>query len=106
MPTPELQTRLHDDLGMFVGRADFYWPGPGVVGEADGRAKYDSRAVLLDEKRRQESLEALGLVVVRWDWGDVARVPHLLRERINWAFERGRRRDQSGLPRQWSVRVA
>ncbi|MEP7020976.1 MAG: type IV toxin-antitoxin system AbiEi family antitoxin domain-containing protein [Pseudonocardiales bacterium] len=106
LPAPRLQAQLHDELGMFVGRADFYWPEYGVVGEADGLAKYDSRAVLLDEKRRQESLEALGLVVIRWDWSDVTRRPHLLRQRISWAFERGQRRDRSGLPRQWSVRVA
>lgn len=106
LPNPQLQTPLHDDLGMFIGRADFYWPNEGVVGEADGRAKYDSRAVLLEEKRRQESLEALGLVVVRWDWSDVTQRRQLLSQRINWAFERGRRRDRSGFPRQWSVRVA
>jgi very-short-patch-repair endonuclease len=106
LPTPELQTSLHDDRGMFIGRVDFYWPTPGVVGEADGRSKYSSRAVLLEEKRRQQSLEEMGLVVVRWDWNDVTRRPQLLRERIERAFERGHVRDRSGFPRLWSIRAA
>lgn len=106
LPMPDLQTRVHDDLGMFMGRLDFYWPGPGVAGEADGQGKYDSRTALLEEKRRQERMEALGLVVVRWDWNEVTRYPHLLRDRIKSAFERGHHRDQSGFPRAWSVRTA
>jgi very-short-patch-repair endonuclease len=106
LPTPELQTLLHDDAGRFVGRVDFYWPAPGVVGEADGRAKYDTRAVLFEEKRRQERLEELGLVVVRWDWTDVTRRQLLLRERITRACERGQARDRSGSPRLWSIRAA
>jgi very-short-patch-repair endonuclease len=106
LPAPQLQTPLHDDRGLFIGRADFYWPESGVVGEADGQTKYDTRAVLLEEKRRQESLESLGLIVVRWDWTDVTRRANLLRERIRSAFDRGDRRDRSGFPRGWSVRVS
>jgi hypothetical protein len=106
VPVPELQATLCDENGVFLGRVDFYWPEPGVVGEADGLAKYDSRAVLLDEKRRQDGMEALGLVVVRWDWTEVTRRPQLLRQRLTGAFERGRRRDHAGFPRQWSVRAA
>jgi hypothetical protein len=106
LPTPGLQVPVHDDLGMFVGRPDFYWDGPGVAGEADGQNKYDSRTALVEEKRRQERLEALGLIVVRWDWNEVTRYPHLLRDRIKSAFERGNNRDRSGFPRGWSVRTA
>ncbi|MGH8962686.1 MAG: hypothetical protein ACRDWT_16110 [Jatrophihabitantaceae bacterium] len=98
--------QLFDTGGRFVGRADFYWPEFGVVGEADGRMKYDDRTVLLAEKRRREALEALGLIVVRWHWTDVTRRPRLLGERLGVAFERGSRRDRSGFPRQWSVRAA
>ena len=29
---------------MCIGRLDFYWDEFGVVGEADGRAKYDDAA--------------------------------------------------------------
>jgi hypothetical protein len=105
LPMADLQAELHDEFDVLVGRADFYWPEYGVVGEADGHMKYDGRAALLDEKRRQERLEQLGLIVVRWDWADVTRRPNHLRERIESAFERGRLRDRSGFPRAWSVRV-
>ncbi|MCW2495551.1 MAG: hypothetical protein JWQ77_1475 [Jatrophihabitans sp.] len=88
LPRPHLQTRLGDLAGRFVGRADFYWPEFGVVGEADGTAKYDTRAVLIAEKLRQESLEQLGLIVVRWGWADLARFEQVA-ARLRAAFARG-----------------
>jgi very-short-patch-repair endonuclease len=103
LPTPELQTDVFNPFGRFVGRSDFYWDDVGVIGEADGRAKYDERSVLLREKDRQEALEELGLVVVRWGWDDVTRKRLALRERIEHAFDRGRRRDRSGFPRLWTL---
>lgn len=103
LPAADLQVSLVDDFGQFLGRADFYWDEYGVVGEADGAVKYDSREVLLQEKRRQEAFEGTGLIVVRWDWSDVVRRPQLLRQRLTAAFERGRARDRSGFPRQWSA---
>lgn len=99
----KLQTPLYDERGLFVGRVDFYWP---EFGEADGRIKYDDRSVLFAEKRRQEALEDLGLIVVRWDWTDVTRRPRLLAKRLQAAFERGRLRDRSGFPRQRSATAA
>ena len=43
-----------------------------MVGEADGRLKYDTREVLYAEKRREDRLRALGLAVIRWGWSDLA----------------------------------
>jgi hypothetical protein len=106
LPNPDLQVSLCDDLGAFIGRADFYWDEYGVVGEADGRAKYDTRDVLLHEKRRQEALEASGLIVVRWDWADAVRRPNRLARRLMAAFDRGRGLDRSRFPRRWSVWAA
>jgi hypothetical protein len=103
LPVPDLQTNLFDEFGGFAGRGDFYWDDPGVVGEADGRSKYDQRAVLVREKERQERLEDLGLVVVRWDWGYVTRSRLALKDRVEQAFDRGRRRDRSGFPRLWTL---
>jgi len=51
-------------------RVDFFWPDAGVVGEADGRVKYRTRADLWTEKRREDHLRSLGLSVARWDWDD------------------------------------
>jgi len=87
LPMPSLQERV----GAY--RVDFLWDGR-VVGEADGAKKYDGSnpAALLDEKRRQEALEDLGLVVVRWGWDDVVRRPAVTAARIRRALARADQR--------------
>ena len=40
IPPPDLQPRIYDLDGRFLGRLDFYWDEFGVAGEADGRLKY------------------------------------------------------------------
>ncbi len=70
---PRQQVEFRDGEGsLFV---DNYWESVGLVGECDGRAKYlrddagDGRhaaAVVVQEKRREDRLRALGLRVVRW----------------------------------------
>ena len=105
VPTPQLQASLYSRGGQFLGRGDFYWDGGGVIGEADGRAKYVDRDVLMAEKLRQERLEDAGLVVVRWSWADLRTVP-LLARRIHRALNRGHRLSESGSPRLWSVVAA
>lgn len=103
LPTPLLQATLRDARGRFLGRSDFYWDEFGVVGEADGRSKYDARPVITAEKDRQEALEDAGLVVIRWQWEHPTRRPHELREKILRGFERGALRDRSGFPRLWTL---
>ena len=49
-------------------RTDFFWDDLGVVGEADGRNKYRTRADLVAEKDREDDIRSLGLGFVRWDW--------------------------------------
>ena len=98
---PDLQTNIMTQRDRLIGRVDFYWDEMGVVGEADGHSKYDDRATLIAEKRRQERLEEMGLVVVRWTWSDVRDQPQLLIRRLDDAFARGRRRDAVGSPRRW-----
>lgn len=104
LPAPMPQRWIYDQHGVFVGRCDFYWDEYGVVGEADGAAKLQERGDLLAEKRRQDALERLHLIVVRWNWDDVVRTPRLLRIRIRDSFADGIRRDALGFPRLWSVR--
>jgi len=76
VPQPALQVPYSDSAGP-IGRVDFAWPALGVVGEADGDAKYldaglrggrSAERVVLDEKVREDRLRALGLRVVRWRW--------------------------------------
>lgn len=81
LPLPVPQVEVRDSAGL-IGRVDFAWSEHGVVGEADGRAKYDSPEALYAEKRREDRLRALGLTVVRWGWVDLAERPDALRQRL------------------------
>jgi predicted transcriptional regulator of viral defense system len=64
---PRQQAELYTSLGEFIGRADFYWEQFGLVGEADGREKYDGDE-LYREKLRQDAMLSAGLLVIRWGW--------------------------------------
>lgn len=81
LPEPELQARFDDGSGL-IGYVDMYWPQLRVVGEADGRIKYDSRDDLVREKIREDRLRALGLRVVRWMWSDIKDRPADVARRI------------------------
>lgn len=58
---------------------DFAWPSLGVVGEFDGRRKYERDLrpgetpadAVWREKRREDAIRATGLTVVRWAWSDI-----------------------------------
>jgi hypothetical protein len=100
LPLPELQTVIGDAEGRFVARVDFYWDEFGVVGEADGDIKYESRQVLIEEKTRQEALEALGLIVVRWRWATLRRFDDVA-ARLRSSMHRGRQHAEYG--RGWTV---
>lgn len=92
IPPPRTQVRVVDG-GDLVARVDFYWPDLGVVGEADGLAKYEpdgrrtTREIVRAEKRREERLADLGFEVVRWGW-ELARNPPALALRLRAAFTR------------------
>lgn len=95
LPAPELQVPLGPDPDWPVGIVDFYWEEFGVIGEADGLLKYDDEdepQALRAEKLRQESLEALGYIVVRWTWDDIWRRPEWVVMRIRRAMAEGARR--------------
>ena len=103
MDPPELQVWFGGD------RADFYWEKYRTVGEADGLLKYRRRVevdadaeeqdnALVEEKLRQERLEARGLQVVRWTWRQLHREPDRLEARIRAAWRRGLGTFSSGAP--------
>jgi hypothetical protein len=95
LPAPELQvTLVYDEFGKPRIIVDFFWKEFGVVGEADGLLKYDDeeeRRSLREEKLRQEEIEALGYIVVRWTWDDIWRRPEWVAMRLRRAFESRRR---------------
>lgn len=76
---PELQRTFLLPDGT-ICRTDFYWEGPGIVGEFDGLKKYQSSrrlsgispsAAVIAEKAREDGLRALGLKVLRLTWMDL-----------------------------------
>lgn len=84
LPEPELQFPLHDSAGL-IGYADMAWIGLGVIGEADGLLKYDTREVHIKEKIREDRIRALGFIVVRWTWNDIMRDSRSVASRIHSA---------------------
>lgn len=85
LPAPELQARFDDERGL-VGFTDFWWPEAGVIGEFDGAGKYrrdlsgngrPPAEIVIDEKRREDRLRALGPRVVRWGWSTARSVAQL-----------------------------
>lgn len=70
IPAPRTQFVVRSGQ-RFIARTDFWWEKPRVAGEADGLGKYAALADLHAEKLRQERIEALGIRVVRWTWGDI-----------------------------------
>jgi hypothetical protein len=97
---PELQASVMCGAE-FLGRADFFWPAAGVIGEADGLHKYDEPDTLRLEKLRQERLEQAGLIVVRWGFHDLDDVDALV-ARLHTAILRGR---QDPRPRRWTAHL-
>ncbi len=72
LPLPRMQVEVRGVGGRLLGRVDFYWDHVRLVGECDGRLKYDDPEALYAEKRREDDLRAAGLQVLRWGWRDLA----------------------------------
>lgn len=92
VPAPELQFDVVSPQGEWIATADFGWPEFGVIGEVDGRIKYDSpdrgrqaSDVVAQEKQREELIRACGWWVTRWGW-DIALDHHRLGEQLHQAF--------------------
>ncbi|KNA92509.1 type IV toxin-antitoxin system AbiEi family antitoxin domain-containing protein [Gordonia sp. w5E2] len=79
LPIPRLQHEFRDQDG-FVARSDFDWSGL-LVGEFDGKVKYqkylrdgeDATDAVVREKKREDRLRRLGVMVIRWTWADLER---------------------------------
>jgi hypothetical protein len=86
VPTPHWQVDIREADRQLIGRVDCWWPG-GVIGEADGRAKYAmaaaergggadaALAVLHSERDRERRLREVGAEIVRWGAADVLSDP-------------------------------
>ncbi len=85
LPPPQLQVEVKGPRGRY--RVDFLWDG-GVIGEFDGRSKYDDPDVLYAEKRREDDLRAMGFTVIRWGWDEAYRDFAPVAARIRSAMRR------------------
>jgi hypothetical protein len=80
LPAPELQYCVYDGAGRLVGRTDFAWPEHRLLGEFDGRIKYErllregerpSDAVVREKMREEWLCDATGWGMVRLVWADL-----------------------------------
>jgi hypothetical protein len=74
-PHPDLQVAFHPSDGLHY-RADMFWPEERVIGEADGRVKYDGThgdgaTAVWEEKRREDELRRHVAGFARWGHADV-----------------------------------
>lgn len=69
LPTPEVAFAIVVDGVEYW--TDFAWPHLGVIGEADGQAKYDIPGVRDREAVKYAALVDAGWTIVRWTWDDV-----------------------------------
>lgn len=81
VPAPDLQFEIRDERGVLLGRSDFAWPDRRVVGEFDGRVKYEAEFgdqadatrvdAVMAEKRRETNIAFEGWRVIRWGMPDL-----------------------------------
>lgn len=93
-PRPEQQILFVIDGVRY--RVDFFWPDANVMGESDGRSKYDraSAETVWEEKQREDALRTLGSGFARWGW-DQAWAARPLAERLERAGLRADPRNAS-----------
>lgn len=80
LPAPQLQFEIFGSTGLLIARTDFAWPEYGVLGEFDGKVKYErllrpgqgAGDVVFEEKQREDRIrEATGWTVLRLVWADL-----------------------------------
>lgn len=96
-PEPQLQHEFRDREG-FIGIVDLWWEWLRLVGEPDGETKYtdpemtkgrSALDVLRAEKRRENRLLALGLILRRWGAREIREPQRLIAMLLTAGLERG-----------------
>lgn len=97
LPEPELQRPVYDVNGHLVGLSDFRWSSHRLLGEFDGRVKYErllrpgetaSDAVIREKRREDLMREITGYSMLRFVWADLRdrqRTAARIRERLGLA---------------------
>lgn len=105
---PEIQVVIRTRGGRYIRRTDFYWDEFGLVGEVDGRMKYDrpDAEPLSVQKEHEDAMGDCGLGVVRWGIREI-RSPALLQAKVERAIARRLRapveRGWIAEPARWPV---
>ena len=68
LPRPQVQVNLRNGAGMFVGRADLYYPEARLVLEYDGG---NHRERLVEDDRRQNLVVSAGYRLLRFTAADI-----------------------------------
>lgn len=92
MPEPQVWIELSDHPPV---RVDFYWKRYRLIGEADGKVKYDLKRdpdALYKERIRHEWLDDDDFTIVRWRWLHVEGDGLPLAQRLLGAIEKAQRR--------------
>jgi len=100
IPLPTAQVYVYDADGRFIAVVDALWIAAGLIGECDGRTKYDLdlvqrrdpdvvRSALLREKVREDRLRATQLGVIRWGTWDLRHDLPGLARRVRAALATG-----------------
>ncbi|MDZ4270659.1 MAG: hypothetical protein U1D00_34165, partial [Mycobacterium sp.] len=89
LPIPELQYEIVDGNGE-LRRLDFAWPDSGVAAEYDGMAWHSGPEAMLRDRRRQNALMDVGVVVIPIVFEDVRFRADEFLERIDVQLRRTR----------------
>lgn len=84
LPEPIPQAPVRTPMGTLY--PDFLWPDHRLIGEADGRAKYETSEVMMREKEREQVLRDLGFEIVRWTGKEIWLTPGRVIGRIERAL--------------------
>jgi very-short-patch-repair endonuclease len=98
LPRPEVQTKLHDADGKFVGRADLYYPAARLVLEYDGGNHRDR---LIEDDRRQNLLVNAGFRLLRFTAADIYGRPDVVQAQVRGALLAPKTRYSGELARVW-----
>ena len=75
LPTPEIQYVVRDQRGSFVCRADFAYPGKGLLIELDSEAHHLDRVTFRRDRSKQNRATVLGWTILRYTWWDLQEEP-------------------------------
>lgn len=84
---PVIEHPILDARGRFVGRVDLAYPGLRIAIELDGRRPHLSAKAFEADRPRQNQLELLGWIVLRYTWRAYIHGPHKILTEVAAAIQ-------------------